>query len=219
VRQARFVVVFSAYHSSLMQGYADVLLPLAPYTETAGTLVNTEGRWQSFAGATPPLGESRPGWRILRVLGERLGLEGFDYASSAEVRDELRTQVEQRGNAADSPPGGIPPVLDGTARADGTLYRIGDIPIYGVDPLVRRATVLRGTGDAVDAALRINERQAALLELAEGMTVMVTQEDARACLAVMLDSRVPDGCALVHAGVPGSIGLGPDFGPMAIERP
>ena len=66
-----------------------MLLPIAPFTETSGTFVNAEGRVQSFNGVVKPLGEARPAWKVLRVLGNLLGLAGFDYDSSEEVRDEI----------------------------------------------------------------------------------------------------------------------------------
>ena len=62
--------------------YADVLLPITPYTETSGTFVNSEGRVQSFNGVVRPLGDARPGWKVLRVLGNLLSVPGFDYESS-----------------------------------------------------------------------------------------------------------------------------------------
>src|ERR1700693_6449665 len=69
--------------------YADVLLPIAPFTETSGTFVNAEGRAQSFNGTVKPLGEARPAWKVLRVLGNLLGLSGFDYETSEAIRDEV----------------------------------------------------------------------------------------------------------------------------------
>ena len=72
---------------------ADVLLPIAPFTETSGTFVNAEGRVQSFHGVVKPLGEARPAWKVLRVLGNLLGLAGFEFESSEEVRDEALGDV------------------------------------------------------------------------------------------------------------------------------
>ena len=69
--------------------YADVLLPVAPFTETSGSFVNTEGRVQSFNAVVKPQGETRPGWKVLRVLGNVLGLSGFDFMSSEAVRDTV----------------------------------------------------------------------------------------------------------------------------------
>jgi NADH-quinone oxidoreductase subunit G len=77
----------SAYRQGL--DYADVLLPTSPFSETAGTYVNCEGRAQSFNGTVKPLGETRPAWKVLRVLGNLLDLEGFNYETSEEIRNQL----------------------------------------------------------------------------------------------------------------------------------
>ena len=89
INAAEFVVVMSPYKGKSLD-YADVLLPIAPWTETSGTFVNTEGRVQSFNAVVKPLGETRPAWKVLRVLGNLLGLAGFDHNDSKDVlRDAL----------------------------------------------------------------------------------------------------------------------------------
>src|SRR5512140_1311819 len=88
MQAADLVIAMSAYKHQATE-YADVLLPVAPFTETSGTFVSTEGRVQSFKGAVKPLGEARPAWKVLRVLGNLLNVAGFDYDSSEAVRDEL----------------------------------------------------------------------------------------------------------------------------------
>jgi NADH-quinone oxidoreductase subunit G len=123
--------------------FARLLLPMGSFAETSGSYVNVEGRWQEFQGCARPVGESRPGWKILRVLGNLLGLEGFDYESSAGVLAQLR---EAAGAAT----------YDGrfrTSRAPGG-GRGGEsaaLPIYGVDAIVRRAPALQKTRAAAGA--------------------------------------------------------------------
>ncbi len=84
-----------------MEGnYADVLLPIAPFTETSGTFINTEGRVQTFNGVVAPLGETRPAWKVLRVLGNMLELDGFDFDTPEQVRAEVlppESDVSARG--------------------------------------------------------------------------------------------------------------------------
>src|SRR3954467_12483568 len=84
LRRAQFVISLSAYKTGL--DYAHVLLPIAPFTETAGSFVSTEGRLQSFRATVNPLGEARPGWKVLRVLGTMLGRPGFELDDVEEVR-------------------------------------------------------------------------------------------------------------------------------------
>jgi NADH-quinone oxidoreductase subunit G len=88
MRAAEFVIALSPYQHRALD-YAHVMLPIGPFTETSGTFVNTEGRPQSFRGVVNPLAETRPGWKVLRVLGSMLGLAGFDYIASEQVRDEV----------------------------------------------------------------------------------------------------------------------------------
>jgi NADH-quinone oxidoreductase subunit G len=118
-----------------MKDVAHVLLPVGTYVESSGTYVNLEGTWQSFGGAARPLGDARPAWKVLRVLGNLLGLQGFDYDSSEQVRDELRGLAGQAGPAA----------YAGRHRAEGGAGGTVDVPMYQVDAIVRRAPSLQRT--------------------------------------------------------------------------
>jgi len=115
--------------------WADVLLPIGSFAETSGTFVNVEGRWQSYAGCIAPLGEARPGWKVLRVLGNLLGLPEFDYDSSEQVREELRALVGPMAQPA------------GPNREVGRLPadEVVPVPIYGGDAVVRRSAPLQRT--------------------------------------------------------------------------
>ncbi|HFE32418.1 MAG TPA: NADH-quinone oxidoreductase subunit G, partial [Gammaproteobacteria bacterium] len=93
MEKAQFVVSLNSYSSDAVMAYADVILPVAPFTETSGTFVNAEGRWQSFEGVVPPLGDSRPAWKVLRVLGNLFNCDGFDFVESSEVLAELSTMA------------------------------------------------------------------------------------------------------------------------------
>ncbi len=101
INAAEFVVVMSPYKGKSLD-YADVLLPIAPWTETSGTFINTEGRVQSFNAVVKPLGETRPAWKVLRVLGNLLGLAGFDH------NDSQGSIARRAGRDADRFGAGIP---------------------------------------------------------------------------------------------------------------
>ena len=140
VGEAELVVCLSPYVSEEMQRYAHVVLPTGTFAETAGTFVNAEGRWQSFQAAVNPLGEARPGWKVLRVLGNTLQLPGFDYLDSREVLEEIRVEcqgLEPFNLEAITKPFEATAM---TAPGGGEM-----VPIYATDPLVRRATALQGT--------------------------------------------------------------------------
>ena len=85
----RFVAALTPFVSESLEKAANLLLPMGTFAETSGTFVNCEGRWQSFPGIASPVGEARPGWKVLRVLGNLLNADKFEYQTSEEVRDEL----------------------------------------------------------------------------------------------------------------------------------
>ncbi|WP_297527854.1 NADH-quinone oxidoreductase subunit NuoG [Thiohalobacter sp.] len=213
---AELVVACTAWDSEVLRETADILLPITPLAETSGTLVNVEGRWQSFAGSVPPCGDARPGWRMLRVLGNLLGLQGFDYVSSEDVRDELRGEVadlslQPGGFVADSVPASA-------TEADGEgLERIGDPAPYAIDAQVRRATALQQHVDGGPARVRINTAEAARLGLAEAGRVRVRQGEAEALLELVIDDRVPDGSAWIPSGAAGSGDLGAAYGRVELK--
>jgi NADH-quinone oxidoreductase subunit G len=142
LRNAAFVAAATPYASEAMKSWADVLLPIGTFAETSGTFVSGEGRWQSFAGCIRPLGEARPGWKVLRVLGNLLALTGCDYDSSEQVRDELRGRLGQAAAVA-------APAREVRRTAVAT---VSPVPIYGVDAMVRRAAPLQQTTLAAGAA-------------------------------------------------------------------
>ncbi len=143
--QAELVVAITPFAGETLRKVAHVLLPAGTFAETSGTYVNLEGVWQTQTGAAAPVGESRPGWKILRVLGNLLGLSGFDYQSSEDVREEMATLVS-------SPTAYSAPAYSGrhTVRPqDGgqAAQSVVDVPMYQIDALVRRAPSLQRTSE------------------------------------------------------------------------
>ncbi len=135
LEKADFVVALSPYGSA--KDFANVILPIGTFAETSGTYVNLEGRWQSVPGAAKPVGESRPGWKVLRVLGNLLDLPGFDYLSSEQARDELKAGIgEVRPDNTYAAGEALQDAAEGTARAVG---------IYAIDAIVRRSSALQQT--------------------------------------------------------------------------
>ncbi len=140
------VIAITPYADPSVLACAQILLPMGVFVETSGSYVNVEGRWQEFRGCAQPLGDSRPGWKILRVLANLLGLEGFDYESSADVLAELRAAA--RGASYD----GRPPA--GRELQSERRGSTSTLPIYGVDAVVRRAASLQLTRAAQNGAGR-----------------------------------------------------------------
>jgi len=144
LRAAGCVIALSPYASA--KDYADIVLPIGTFAETSGTYVNVEGRWQSVPGAAKPIGESRPAWKVLRVLANLLNLPNFDYVSSEQVRDELKMQLGEV--KLDNSYGNTAALARNSTQVTGNR----DVPIYQVDAIVRRATALQLTRDALDSA-------------------------------------------------------------------
>jgi NADH-quinone oxidoreductase subunit G len=210
---ASAVIAFSSFQSPALAA-AHVVLPIATFAETAGTFVNCEGTQQSFNGVTPPPGEARPGWKVLRVLGNQLDLAGFDYDSPEQVRaDALPAHARLRLDNALS----LAPVAPGSASAPA-IERIADVPLYCTDPIVRRAQALQETAAARKPALRANARVLAQLGIEAGGKVRARQGDASTVLSCQLDERVADGVVRIAAGHEASASLGAMFGPITVER-
>jgi NADH-quinone oxidoreductase subunit G len=148
---AELVVAASPYADETLKSVAHVLLPISTFAETSGTYVNLEGLWQSFAGAARPLGDARPGWKVLRVLGNLAGVADFDYQSSEEVREELRALC---GDVVpESYKGAHEPARAGTGEASAADARVVDAPMYSVDAILRRAPSLQRSKEGKLAAV------------------------------------------------------------------
>lgn len=208
------VVMLSPFASRAAMEHADVLLPVAPFTETSGTYVNCEGLPQSFNGVVRSLGDSRPAWKVLRVLGNLLGLSGFEYETSEAVRDDvLAKPVAERLSNATAAQTAAP------VAAAGGIERLADVPIYHADPIVRRAGSLQLTA-ASRAAVRAG-LPADLFEqlgLAVGDAVRVTQGQGSVVLPAVLDRTLASGVIRVPAATEASAQLGPMFGTVSVEK-
>ena len=216
VTDADFVVAMAPFCSGLLDEQADVFLPIAPFTETSGTFVNLEGHWQRFAASVKPYDASRPGWKVLRVLGNLINMPDCEYQSSEEICDELRALVKANERTAtfDS----TKPVAT-PATTDHALQRLGTWPLYGVDNLVRRADALQIAGSSdgkacVRMALQLSEQ----LGVKDGDNVIVTQQTGQAELPVTIDANVPDHSVVIHSGYAETATLGDALGFIKIEK-
>ncbi|HEY5682444.1 MAG TPA: NADH-quinone oxidoreductase subunit NuoG [Sulfuricaulis sp.] len=213
---AEFVVMITSFKPSPYRTraveYADVWLPLSPFTETDGTFVNAEGRSQSFAAAVAPLGDSRPGWKILRMLGHLMGLTGFEQSKIEEVRQEMNQPAVNTASSSFS----LSPENPAMTPTNGQLMRIAEVPMYAIDAIVRRAPSLQKTADNPPPSARLNAVQAGKLGFENGQTVLVAMAQGVASVELVLDERVPDGCVLVPAGYAETCMLGA-HGPATLK--
>lgn len=216
---AQSVIAITAYDSERLRESAHIMLPMALFTESAGTWVNMSGLWQSAPGAVAPQGQARPAWKILRVLGNLLELAGFDYDDAFEIRDQLSEQCAAltTTSAGDWPQR----VSNGqVSQGQGTapIVRLGDVPIYAGDALLRRATPLQQTADAVFEGLQIGPELASSLGLGDGQRALVRQEDGveSAFTVKVVDSMAP-GCVRLPSGISDTAGLGSSHGTVDVS--
>ena len=215
LKAADLVVSLSAFKGDIAS-YATAALPIAPFTETGGTFVNTEGTVQPFNGVVKPLGEARPAWKVLRVLGNLLGLDGFDQenvdAIRKDIAPDLQALVNSRLNNA------IGRVDVKIVAVPTGIERIGEVPIYAADALVRRAPSLQKTADAKNAKCVFVARDvAAKYGINEGADVRVTQAGVSIVLRARVDGRLAEGCVRIAAAMPETAVLGPMFGLVSLE--
>jgi len=215
VNSADMVVALSAFKHRASE-YADVLLPIAPYTESSGTFVSSEGRAQSFRGAVKPLGETRPAWKVLRVLGNLLSLPGFDFDSSEAVRDELLAGFKLADKLGNRIVGVA--LQDAAVSNNQGLQRVSDVPIYSADALVRRATSLQSTRDAAEPAAQLHSSELNRIGAQSGDAINVRQGSGVARLIAQTNDSLPPGTVRVAAGHPATAQLGAMFGTITVER-
>lgn len=214
LNQAGTVVVLSPFRSEAAMQYADVILPVTPFTETAGTFVNAEGVPQSFNGVVRALGESRPGWKVLRVLGNLLDVPGFDFDTAEAVREEVLAKpvAPQLNNTTDAP-------IRVTAAAANGIERIADVPIYHADPIVRRADSLQLTAAARRAMqVALSSDLFDKLGVQVGDPVRVTQGDGSVVLPAALEITLPANTVRVPAATVAAATLGALYGNVTVEK-
>lgn len=186
LQQAQSVMAFTAFESDTLREVCDILLPVAPFTETAGSFINMEGKVQSFHGVVKGYGDSRPLWKILRVLGNVFELQGFDFDSSEQVLAEAlgaQTLAERLDNHS---------TWRGTAAFRAPrLLRTGGVGIYHSDPIVRRAASLQRTSHAAAPDARAHRDTLAALGLADGDRASVRHGGETVCLTVRTDNTLP----------------------------
>jgi NADH-quinone oxidoreductase subunit G len=213
--KADTVIALSAFASSELLELADVLLPITPFTESVGSFINAAGTVQTIQPSVRPLADARPAWKVLRAMGSLLGLNGFLLNTPEEVCGEalakpIAERLSNRFTAALS--------LMQEQAVNG-LERVTDLPIYGVDAIVRRAPALQLTRDAKNAhRLGLNAKTFAELNLKEGDLVAITQGGNTVQMPAMLESQLAAGCVRMSASTPASAKLGAMFGPITVNR-
>ena len=214
--KANTVIALSAYKSADLLEVADVILPISTFTETVSTFINVEGRAQTIQPAVKPLDDSRPAWKVLRVLGGLLGLDGFLFNMPEEVLGEALGENFHIKLSNQSIATGLTNKNSAPLRG---LERLSDVSIYAGDQIVRRSPALQSTRDAkrgnqvgLDQTL-FNE-----LGLKEGDAVRVTQGSRSVDLPATLEANLASGTVRISAGTMASAQLGSMFGPVTVIK-
>jgi NADH-quinone oxidoreductase subunit G len=204
---AEKVIAIGAFATDSTREVADIILPLAPLAESEGSLMNLDGSTMKYAAAGKVSGAARPGWKILRRLGDELGLEGFNQVSLGE----LQAQMDEAILPVDVISG------DGSLEYpshENGLYRIGELAMYSIDALCRRAEALQQTAQADSRFVGLNPLDAIRLGLTDGGKALVRQGENNAVLEVRFSDRVPEGGAWLRSGT-GE--LGQAVAPVIVE--
>lgn len=215
MEQAEVVIALTTFKSPSLMIYADVLLPIAPFAEITGTYINTEGRWQSFNATTMPKGNARPGWKVLRVLGNLLSIPGFDYVSAENIREELKNSIDTQVDRSDVIRLNQAPLMQKNITA---VERISEWPLYRTDNLVRRALPLQKSAANILPAIYLNSNLANKLNVIAKSRLTVKQDDHTAILSAVIDEKIPDDCVFIPAGYPETAKLGESFGVIEIGK-
>jgi NADH-quinone oxidoreductase subunit G len=209
LEQAEAVVAVTAFASEELERTASVMLPLAPLPENGGTWINADGHREWLEAVGKPPGQAREGWKILRVLGEKVSVAGFDFATLAEVREQLES--------VEFPDAGQTELqLPESAGAD-ELWRVGDVPMYAVDSLVRRAADLQQTHRAGPTRVRLHSATAERNGLSGSDRVRVMQGEARIELPLVIDDRVAPGAVWLPTATCATHELGVSSGEIRLE--
>ncbi|MGF6148209.1 NADH-quinone oxidoreductase chain 3 [Kingella potus] len=212
LKQAKSVMAFTPFESDTLLEVCDILLPIAPFTETSGSLVNMEGRLQSFHGVVQGCGDSRPLWKILRVLGNLLEIDGFDYDNTEAILQDALDGA-RLPEKLDNRAGGSFAAVQTVAK----LTRVGGVGIYHTDPIVRRSAPLQETSHAQIPAARIHPQTLADLGLAGAGEAVAKQNGAAVRVSLEADDTLPQN--VVHLPLhPANAALGGLMNAIVLER-
>jgi len=212
--QAEYVVAAGAFEDPGLLEQADVILPLAPLPEAAGSLHNIDGEQQRCETAARPPGDARPGWKILRMLGEMMDVTGFDWLDLETVRADMDT-----ASPAHQPEQPDPSAFAVPADTTDRYWRHGDVPMYSIDAICRHSEPLQQSVHALDNdRVAVHSEDASELGLVEGDYARLSQEGVDAELCVQVLDRVARGTLWVRSGVGATRGLGTACGPIEIRK-
>lgn len=219
-KQASLIVALTPYRNPIIEAHADVVLPIAPFTETQGTFINASGEWQTFGPAALSFGASRPAWKALRVLANFLHLAGFDYETADDIAQEIKTEIAKKPLSG-HPVASFQLTDVSLPKHDMHLARIGEVPLYALDSLLRRARPLQEAQALLEgeiACARLHPETAKRYGVQAGEHVLLKQHVENVALPVIIDTRVARDAVWVAGGIPETKGLGDLFGTIELGK-
>jgi len=211
LNDANFVVTINSFVSDAMLASSDVILPLASFVETSGTFIGVDKQWQSFSGAVAPKGESRPGWKILRVLANIAKITDIDFVSSQDVREEVKDNLNLKTTIKQDQ------YIPESLITETALMAISEVPMYQIDALVRRSEALQQTPDNLKSKVaRMNSNEATRYGLNDKNTVTVSQGENSMNVAFERDETIAEGCIYLATGSNEASQLGAAYGEITV---
>ena len=186
--QAASVISLHAFQHPALDEVATIQLPIAAYAESEGSFVNCAGEWQRFRAAVKAPGQARSAWKVFRVLGEQLGLNGFDAISCDEITNEIHALCAD--SSSESAPSSR---LDIATLASGDSARcFSEVPMYQLDAITRRAPALQEAASRASASIGVNAATAERLELKAGDKTQIAAAGQRYDVDIFIDDTAPD---------------------------
>ena len=205
---ADFVVVCNPFVTATMKSYANIILPIATFAETAGSYINCEGKMQQFRPALEPVAESKPAWKVYRVLAELLGVPGADFESCHDITQHIVKNmpkpVAQSWQAVTA------------VEANSGSHRIGHWPAMCIDPLVRRSEALQATLEQNVGYVKLNSAFAKAKNIAEGQKITLEQSEYRGKYICIYDDNIAGEDIWLATGLVGKNNLGCASGTIKI---
>ena len=216
LQQAEVVISLSAFVSDAMQEYCHWLLPINCYAEVEGNKINMEGRWQSCHKVVTSGGEAKEAWKVFRMLGGALKLDGFDYLSIDNVQSEISQHLDDSFALSNE----LTSVADIEVKEQQKheVYCTGSRPIYSIDALVRNASSLQQAQAIDESVAYFNAADIESHDLVAGKWVKVIQGDDSGIFQCVLDNNILPGTVYIPRGLPRSEKLGALYGPVELKN-
>ena len=217
LNNASCVISLSAFVTDSIKEYSDVILPICAYAETSGTFINTAGTWQNFNGIVPPVGEARPAWKVLRVLGNLFDADGFEYISVEDVFNEIQSNVSY--DIENMPISNKTIDCDIETPKSAALIIVGGVGLLSNDAIVRRASALQDSKDEIaDVQISLSPTTAKKLNLENFDVALVKQGEKEVSVIVAIDDVLADQCVSIPMGTSTSAALGAHSEKVTIEK-